>query len=223
MKSLILIATMIYFTIGNIVMAKSPTIKPDWEKVTSYSIDLSGREIKYQLPSKLSVDFPQQVGNSYNIYDDDLFGDMLLFTVAKSYWDYKSRKLFFLDTIGTLSFRIAVFKTTNDFVGDVRNTPVLQEAIQNLLNKINMKFEETPIVEFSTKKIENNNWLYSVERKQPLNPDRFSYSLPLTENRYLEVSFNIMIGDDKDRDNWYETSKSDIEKIINSFSVTFPK
>jgi len=200
-RLLISIAFLIIFPIGNTAVAKSPYIKPDWKKITSYSINLSGREVSYQLPGKISIDFPQQVGMNSNVYDLDLFGDRYLYIVAKTYWDYKSRKYFFLDTIGTLSFRIAVFKTANNFIGDVRNTPVLQEAIQNLLDEINFQFEETPLVEFSTIKIGCNNWLYLVERKQPLNPDRFSYSLPLTENRYLEVSFTIMFGDDQNRDN----------------------
>jgi len=53
-------------------VAKIPSIKPDWKKITSYSIDLSGREVSYQLPEKISIDFPQQVGMNSNVYDLDL-------------------------------------------------------------------------------------------------------------------------------------------------------
>ncbi len=203
-------------------MANSPSFKPDWKQVTSYSVNLSGRRLDYQLPGRVSIDFPQYIGMNSNVYDLDLFGDRHLYTVAKTYWDYKSRKFFFWDTIGTLSFRIAVFKVDDDFVGDVRDIPTLQKVISNLLNEISSRAEKVADVKFSTIKFGRSNWLYLAEMKQPLNPDRFAYSLPLTENRYLEVSFNIMIGDDQSRDNWYETCKSDIEKIINTFSVTFP-
>jgi len=218
MKSSIFILFSLYFIVGNTAVAKSPSIKPDWEKISSYSINLSGREVSYKLPGKISIDFPQQIGMDFNVYDLDLFGDRHLFTVAKTYWDYKSRKLFFWDTIGTLSFRIAVFKTKEGFSDDISDILKFQNVMQNTLAVVHSQAKEIPIIE-----VNGNRWLHYIEKNRPSNPDDYIYLLPLTENRYLEVSFTIMFGDDQNRDNWYETSKSDIEKIINSFSVTFPK
>jgi len=211
------------FIVGNTAMAKSPSIKPDWNNITKYSINLSGREVSYELPGNLSTEFPQIIGNDSNIYDSELYGDMRLFVVANSFWHYKSRSWFFLDKLGTLEFRIAIYKTLDEFSEDVRDSGVLQKVIQNFSNASNSNAKSVLKTDFRIVVIGENNWLFYVRKNRPSNPDYYNYLLPLTENRYLEISFNMMIGNDENRDNWYEISKSDIEKIINTFRVTFPQ
>ena len=83
--------------------------------------------------------------------------------------------------------------------------------------------EKVKALDFKEVNINDNKWLSYSIKKHPADPDKISYVLPITENRYLQIAFYIMKGDDKDRDNWYQTCKSDIEKIINTFRVTFPQ
>ncbi|MFC1748621.1 hypothetical protein ACFL2V_07420 [Pseudomonadota bacterium] len=201
-----------------------PPIKPDWSKTTEYRLMLSGQQVQFVVPGNMADDYPStlEISPNINIYDTNLYGDWKRYEIADVWWYYKKRVLLIMpERLGTLALKIAIYAP--DDGGDLFEESQLETAIIKLFKEAYPDKEDQNRVpyNFDYLNINGANWSQYVKKGRNPVDDRFCYSVPITSTHFLEVSFKVFGSYEHSEHNWYKAAQADIEKLINSFNVTY--
>ena len=223
---LLLVTTIFMLLTGTNAMAKGPSIKPDWSKPTTHTINLSGQTVTFTIPGYTSSDIPTTLKENLNIYDPEGYNEANSQELVKIWWDYKKRSaLVFTDTLATMELNIRIRDNTRQSNTNLFESGALEHTLRMYFKKKYPDPSDKNRNPDSYKPIEihGKTWLKYFSRGSDSANDRLCYSIPITSSHFMEVSFRIMEAVDRKEENWYETAKQDIEKIIYSFTVIYTK
>ncbi|MFC1748620.1 hypothetical protein ACFL2V_07415 [Pseudomonadota bacterium] len=165
---------------------------------------------------------PPQLDTNLNIYDPNLYGDWNAYVAAKVWWDYKRMALFVIpELFGTLEFKITLH--TAEEKDDFFQVASLERSIQTSFKKAYPDKDDWTRMPNSFTPVEINNvhWIKYIKKGDNLNPGYLNYAVPVTSDRYLVVSFYIMKAKDYSDHNWHNAAQADMEKIMNSFNISY--
>lgn len=191
--------------------------------IKQYEMDLSGSRITFNMPDGNCSDIPNPIGvikTSINIHDKDAF------TVIDGTPHIALLERFFCyrtllnPGLGTLQFRIVLFKTYNSSTNLFGDN--LSEAIASDISHNYKKFNEEadlgiyPPDEFSTININNQKWLYyEIDKQTKPYPN---YYQAISRNHYLTFGFYYISMRSHDEP-WYIMAKALSDSIMSSVKI----
>jgi len=211
----------------------SPSVKPDWSKSTNCAIRLSSTKLIFNLPGNTSPDFDVPINSaqadSYNLYDNDLYGDRNWFCLTSACWDYKSGGLFWQNMYATLNVRITVNRISPTASEEMVALGTLPGILGSMLRQSyeiedgKSQSESGMNLPKSYEQVKyHNEWVKFELVRHNHAYDTYAYATPVSDTHYLIVFFKLMPTVDEDKGNWYRICLNDIEKIMDSFKLTHP-
>ena len=195
-------------------------------------IEFSGNIVQFTIPESFSKDMPaDDMIERVDLADEAVFADPKQFTLLRRWWDYRSGGLWRKD-LGTLMMSILVQRKPADSEWDILNRAQFIRAIHGGLERTyaqnNRGALERGQPEFETllPYIDNyEEFVFGGQRwlRHPLagNTVSHTYYIPITETDYLMVDFTYMQADGVARDDYYDAVLPDVERIMNSFHISF--
>ena len=129
----------------------------------------------------------------------------------------------FPELLGTLELRIVIHDRSTEAGTDLFHPGQLEATIRAIYKRGFPDPEDSNRLPDDYKSVDINGkaWLNYLNRGGKTSEDRLCYAIPITATHFLEASFRVIKTDESDTDKWYEVSQSDMEKMINSFSVNY--
>jgi hypothetical protein len=199
----------------------------DGSKMKSYVFQIPSHEISIQLPIAESADFPKiaihRVVDTSKIAAWDSGNSIL---IADKYFDYRSGALG--ATAGTLSVKVRLRKSPEEYALDLRNIENLQQLIAKQLHDSFDKLDEVAAKNASStravrlpKEFQQVITRGAVGFKYELGGayDYVAYIFPISSSTYVQVQFNFIDNSHGKSSHWRKIAGQDMDAYAQSISI----